>query len=242
MNPATPRIAIIGAGPGGLLCARVLRRNGLPVTVFEQEASAEAPDRHGVPELWLTSGQEALRTAGLRAEFAGLTRPAGQELRLLDHTATVRFRHTPAPGAAGPEIGRGALRRLLLDSLPPATVRWGSYLRTLHPLGGGRHTAEFDDGHTEDFGVVIGADGAWSRVRPVLSDATPTTAASPSSRPGSRTPTPVIRTSPAWSVTASCWRSPRARACSPGATATAGSASRPPSAAPRTGRRRPGWR
>ncbi|WP_433854943.1 FAD-dependent oxidoreductase [Streptomyces kronopolitis] len=174
MNPATPRIAIIGAGPGGLLCARVLRRHGLPVTVFEQEASAGAPDRHGVPELWLTTGHEALGAAGLRAEFDRLTRPAGQELRLLDHTATVRFRQTQAPGAAGgPEIGRGALRRLLLDSLPPGTVRWGSYLRTLHPLGGGRHTAEFDDGHTEDFEVVIGADGAWSRVRPVLSDATP---------------------------------------------------------------------
>ncbi|MFI1159970.1 FAD-dependent oxidoreductase [Streptomyces sioyaensis] len=174
MNPAPPRIAIIGAGPGGLLCARVLRRNGLPVTVFEQDASVAAPDRHGVPELWLTAGQAALRTAGLQDEFAALARPAGQELRLLDHTATELFRHAPAPGeTGGSEIGRAALRRLLLESLPPGTLRWGSYLRTLHPLGDGRHTAEFDDGHTETFDVVIGADGAWSRVRPVLSDATP---------------------------------------------------------------------
>ena len=37
----TPRIAIVGAGPGGLLCARVLQRHGIPVTVFDRDAYAE---------------------------------------------------------------------------------------------------------------------------------------------------------------------------------------------------------
>lgn len=178
MIPTPPRIAIIGAGPGGLTCARVLQRNGAPVTVFEHDASAGARPQGGALELDMTTGQVALRAAGLHEEFAALARPAGQEVRLLDHTATVLFPDaptpTPAPGAAGhSEIGRGELRRLLLDSLTPGTVRWGSYLRTLHPLGDGRHRAEFDDGHSETFDLVIGADGSWSRVRPMLSDATP---------------------------------------------------------------------
>ncbi|MFJ5800502.1 FAD-dependent oxidoreductase [Streptomyces decoyicus] len=174
MTSATPRTAIVGAGPGGLTCARVLQRNGVPVTVFDHEASAGARSQGGTLDLHMTTGQAALRAAGLHEEFTALARPEGQEMRLLDHTATVLFQHTPAPGDGDrPEIDRGELRRLLLDSLAPETVRWGSYLRTLHPLGDGRHKAEFDDGHTETFDLVIGADGAWSRVRPLLSDATP---------------------------------------------------------------------
>ncbi|WP_310723841.1 NAD(P)/FAD-dependent oxidoreductase [Streptomyces sp. N2A] len=175
MHPTTsPRIAIIGAGPGGLTCARVLQQHGLPVTVLDRDASAGARPQGGTLDLHAATGQTALRTAGLYEEFAALARPEGQEMRLYGRDATLLFRHAPAADVTErPEIDRGELRRLLLDSLTPGTVRWGHYLRALHPLGDGRHKAEFDDGHTEEFDLVIGADGAWSRVRPLLSDATP---------------------------------------------------------------------
>ncbi|MGW1790270.1 FAD-dependent oxidoreductase [Streptomyces tubercidicus] len=174
MHPTTPRIAIIGAGPGGLTCARVLQRSGVPVTVFAHETSVAADPQGGTLELRMTTGRTALRAAGLDEEFTAIARPVRREVRLLDHTATVLLQDTPAPG--GPdrnEVDRAGLRRLLLASLTTGTVHWGRYLRTLHPLGDGRHKAEFDDGHTETFDLVIGADGAWSRVRPMLSDDTP---------------------------------------------------------------------
>ncbi|MEU8785433.1 NAD(P)/FAD-dependent oxidoreductase [Streptomyces sp. NPDC048637] len=179
MNPTTPRIAIIGAGPGGLTCARVLQRSGVPVTVFAHEASVAVDPQGGTLELRMTTGRTALRAAGLYEEFTAVSRPAGREVRLLDHTATVLLDDAPAPDGPAPdgpdraEVDRDGLRRLLLASLTAGTVHWGRYLRTLHPLGDGRHKAEFDDGHTETFDLVIGADGAWSRVRPMLSDDTP---------------------------------------------------------------------
>ncbi|MGD3106982.1 FAD-dependent oxidoreductase [Streptomyces sp. YGL11-2] len=180
MPATTLRIAIIGAGPGGLVCARVLQRHGVPAEVFEQEARAAARPWHGTLALRPESGQAALRAAGLEREFRALARPEGQETRLLDRTSAALARPAAEPGAAGtagapalPGIGRPELRRLLLDSLAPGTVHWGRYLRTLHPRGAGRHEAEFDDGRGETFDLVVGADGAWSRVRPMLSDATP---------------------------------------------------------------------
>ncbi|MFK0295926.1 FAD-dependent oxidoreductase [Streptomyces sp. NPDC090442] len=175
MPASTFHIAIIGAGPGGLVCARVLQRHGVPVTVYERDLGPVGSVPDGPLELRAATGRAALRAAGLEQEFRALAHPAGLEARLLDHTGAVLHCEAPEPGTTQerPEIARRALRRLLVDSLAPGTVRWGRYLRTLHPRGGGRHQAVFDDGETATFDLVIGADGSWSRVRPGLSDATP---------------------------------------------------------------------
>ncbi|MGW5119490.1 FAD-dependent oxidoreductase [Streptomyces noursei] len=169
------RIAIIGAGPGGLVCAGILQRYGVPVTVFERDPGPTRGGPGGPLTLRAATGLAALRVAGLERAFRAAARPAGQELRLLDRTGAVLHRDLPVPGpeADRPEVDRGALRRLLVAALAPGTVRWASHLRTLHPCGGGRHRAVFDDGGTAAFDLVVGADGTWSRVRPLLSDAEP---------------------------------------------------------------------
>lgn len=176
-TPASrPRVAIIGAGPGGLTCARVLQSHGIPVTVHELDASRTARDQGGTLDMHPESGQEALRAAGLWKEFARLARPEGQRMRLLGRDARVLVDTVP-PDAdtadARPEIDRGELRDLLLDSLAPGTVRWGHRLSRVEPLGEGTHRLHFRDGATEDADLVVGADGAWSRVRPLLTDASP---------------------------------------------------------------------
>jgi 2-polyprenyl-6-methoxyphenol hydroxylase-like FAD-dependent oxidoreductase len=160
------RIAIAGAGLGGLACARVLQLHGLDVTVFEQEPSAGARPQGGTLDMHADTGQAALRTAGLHERFRELARPEGQQMRALDaHTAAVVHDEIPAEGdEARPEIDRGQLRGILLDSLSPGTVRWGRPVAEV--TAAGRLT--FADGVTEDYDLVVGADGAWSRVRRAL--------------------------------------------------------------------------
>ncbi|WP_069884170.1 FAD-dependent oxidoreductase [Streptomyces luteocolor] len=172
-----PRIAIVGAGPGGLICARVLQRHGIPVTVHDLDASRGARDQGGTLDMHPGSGQEALRAAGLWDDFRSLARPEGQRIRLFGRDGGLLFDAKPDaadPAEGNPEIDRGVLRGLLLDSLEPGTVRWGHKLTRAEPLGAdGAHRLHFADGTTADTDLVVGADGAWSAVRPLLSGARP---------------------------------------------------------------------
>jgi 2-polyprenyl-6-methoxyphenol hydroxylase-like FAD-dependent oxidoreductase len=173
-SPRAARIAVIGAGPGGLTCARILQRHGLRVTVYDRDRDAHARNQGGTLDLHADNGQIALRHAGLLEEFLAAARPEGQEMRLTDHTATIRHHEVPAPDDTfKPEIDRGDLRDLLLNSLRPGTVRWGYHLQSVTSPTDGLRRLHFADGTTVDADLVIGADGAFSRVRPLVSSAVP---------------------------------------------------------------------
>jgi 2-polyprenyl-6-methoxyphenol hydroxylase-like FAD-dependent oxidoreductase len=173
-NPTHARISIIGAGPGGLTCARILQRHGVAVTVYDRDAGPDARNQGGTLDLHADNGQIALREAGLLEEFFTLSRPEGQEMRRMDPTGTVTSHQIPEPDELfKPEIDRGQLRDLLLDSLQPGTVRWGQALRRVSGPAQGPRRLHFADGSAIETDLVIGADGAWSRVRPAVSPAVP---------------------------------------------------------------------
>lgn len=166
-----PRIAIIGAGPGGLTLARLLQMQGHTPTIFERESSPLERPQGGSLDLHPDSGLRAVHLAELDMKFRAIARPQDQGLRILDNMGTVLLEDYEQDGR--PEVDRIELRAMLLASLAPESIQWASALSRVHPTGDGTYTLVFEHGQTATFDLVIGADGAWSRVRPLLSSASP---------------------------------------------------------------------
>lgn len=166
-------IAIIGAGLGGLMLARVLHVNGVEAVVYDLEASVTARTQGGMLDMHEESGQAALRAAGLYDDFRKLVHPGGEAMRVLDRYAVVRLAEEENGEGSRPEVDRGQLRQLLLGSLPASMVRWGMKLQEVRPLVTGGHEIIFADGSVTTADLVVGADGAWSKVRAMVSTAVP---------------------------------------------------------------------
>ncbi|MFJ1969222.1 FAD-dependent oxidoreductase [Streptomyces sp. NPDC087903] len=173
MNTSHHPIAIVGAGLGGLTLARVLHVHGIPATVYEADTSAKSRTQGGQLDIHEDDGQRALADAGLTGEFRAIIHEGAEALRVLDQNGKLLHDEPDDGTARRPEVLRGDLRRILLDSLPDQTVQWGRKVTGVQPLGDGRHELTFADGASVTSSLLVGADGAWSKIRPLLSDAKP---------------------------------------------------------------------
>jgi len=168
------KIAIVGGGPGGLTLARLLQQSGAQVAVYERDQSRNARVQGSALDLHEDSGLAALEAAGLREAFWANHRPDLDNLRLTDANGTVLHDHprrTSGPGKR-PEIERGPLRDLLVDSLEPDTVHWDCKLESSE-VQGEQVLLRFANGQTSVADIAIGSDGANSRLRELVTPIRP---------------------------------------------------------------------
>ncbi|KAG9100453.1 hypothetical protein FRC07_010412 [Ceratobasidium sp. 392] len=172
-----PRVAIVGAGPAGLTLAKLLLNHSIVPHVFERDPSADARPQGGTLDLHEHTGQRALQDAGIWDEFRKHARYDGQEAKMLTKGGKVLLQDCGSKEGdrnTKPEIDRFDLRAILLQSLASDAVRWGRALESVEPGDDGTYSLRFGDGRIESgYDLVVGADGTWSRVRPLVTSVEP---------------------------------------------------------------------
>jgi len=172
------QIAIVGGGPGGLTLARLLKLQGANVKVYERDLNRNARVQGSTLDLHKNSGLAALSKAGLLDEFKKNYLPGADKTTITDENAEVVFRDEEGRAFENfghehfrPEIDRGDLRKLLIDSLHEEDIVWDSQFLSMDRVGEG-WLLHFTNRASEYADIVIGSDGANSKIRPYLTDIT----------------------------------------------------------------------
>lgn len=167
MSPTpTPPIAILGAGPSGLVLGRLLEKQNIDYIIFESDTNSSVVHQGGSLDIHKGSGQLALEEAGLLDEF--------QKQARWDCITTMADKQgnvvmSFAQESDRPEIDRKALRQILLDSIPERRVRWGCKVEKVMKEENGTMSVCLKNGSVESgFRLVVGADGAWSKARSLV--------------------------------------------------------------------------
>lgn len=170
----TKKVAIVGGGPGGLTLARLLQMKGVDVNVYERDRDENARVQGSPLDLHDESGLAALSQANLLEEFKANFMAGADRMQIMNEKAEVFYSdHDKKPEENfghehfRPEIDRGVLRNILVNSLQAGTVVWDSHFLSMESHHEG-WLLNFKNRASEYAHLVIAADGAHSRIRPYL--------------------------------------------------------------------------
>ena len=170
MAQRKPRVAIIGAGIGGLALAACLRRVGIDPVIHEQ---ARGFTRLGAGIQQAPNAVRVLKALGLEPSLRDMAfQPQANTSREHD-TGAITF-SLPLGKAVEDQHGvpyflmhRGDLHAMLASVVPSDVVRMNHKLAGIEQSGGTVRLT-FTDGSTDTADAVVGADGVHSVVRETL--------------------------------------------------------------------------
>jgi 6-hydroxynicotinate 3-monooxygenase len=166
MTQTKGRIAIIGAGPGGMATALAAHKRGFDVDLYERYAEVTAVGN--ILNLW-PPPQKVLRLIGVNVEDLGA--PCHVTFRRNDGKLRADVRLTPevVRDYGGGFIGllRFGLYQRMLEALPPGMLHLDHDCQEIQDLGD-RIAVSFNGRPGIEADVVVGADGLRSFVRTSL--------------------------------------------------------------------------
>ncbi|KAL7910560.1 salicylate hydroxylase [Trichoderma velutinum] len=172
-----PSIAIIGGGPSGLCLSVLLHKHGIPFTLYElrdKPSDSALLTPSGMLDLHQESGLAAIRACGLWDDFQKHILDCSEELIVMDKHARVTHRDSGGPGPQSrPEIARNTLTHLLLASVPAERIRWECKLLSACRTSTNRISLDFGAKGIFEHDFVVGADGAWSKIRSLITTVQP---------------------------------------------------------------------
>jgi 2-polyprenyl-6-methoxyphenol hydroxylase-like FAD-dependent oxidoreductase len=165
------QVMVIGAGTGGLAFAHGFRAAGMAVRVFERDHNLT--ERVQGYRLTINArGARALQSCLPKSNFEryiAASAKVSTAVSFFDHRLR-RLLSVDVPNSeqtdphAGRPISRVALRQILAEGLE-ASVAYGKTFKSFERAPGDQVVAHFEDGSSAEGDVLVGADGATSRVR-----------------------------------------------------------------------------
>jgi len=173
------QIAIVGGGPGGLTLAKLLQLKGAALKIYERDTDKYARVQGSPLDLHTESGLAALKQANLIEEFKKNYMVGADKTTIVNEQAEIFYSDHQIEKEENfghehfrPEIDRGVLRKILLESLEADTIVWNSHFLSMENNNDGwlLHFANGTDAYAD---FVIAAEGANSKIRPYITDIKP---------------------------------------------------------------------